>query len=226
MAAAVYEDLLAEARKAAAKIGDEAMAAGRACNVRMSLSSPETADGDLEFVAGAAGQTADLVIVGQPVEGEHRSEANALLTGALFGSGRPVLMLPRRTRPYTVGTRILVAWKPTREASRAVHDALPMLRSAASVRLFTGADESKGRREYLVELDGLSRHLEAHGVTMSEREAGPPPREITVLEEAERWGADLIVMGAYGHSRLQETIFGGVTRDVIRNSQVAVLLSH
>lgn len=226
MAAAVYEDLLSEARKTAKDIGESTLAECRSTDVSLSISMPELARGDLERTAAMLGHSADLLIIGQPAEDDYMSENQAVLTAGLFGSGRPVLMLPRWTKPHAVGKRVLIAWKPTREASRAVHDALPMLRQAEAVRLFTGADESKGRSEYAAEIQRMTHFLKAHRIPLSDQDAGPSPRGVSILEEAERWGADLIVMGAYGHSRLQEVVFGGATRDVIRRSRVAVLLSH
>jgi nucleotide-binding universal stress UspA family protein len=122
---------------------------------------------------------------------------------------------------------IIVAWKDTREARRATWDALPFLCAADSVRVLEMTDEAdpepvRGR------VGDVVRHLERHqvkaqGEVRNQREASAADE---IILAAERDGADLIVAGGYGHARLREWVFGGVTRDLLRHCPTCCLLSH
>ena len=127
-------------------------------------------------------------------------------------------------QPPAWGYRILVAWRDTPEAARALHDALPILRRAHAVRIFScGAGDGA-----LSALDQVAGHLVRHGV----RVAGPSFRDDTIdagaaiLNEAGLFGADLVVMGGYGHSRWREMIFGGATEAILRHSKLPVIFAH
>jgi nucleotide-binding universal stress UspA family protein len=193
----------------------------------LEVHTPEVRMGDVPRLAGALGQTCDVVAVGQPIGEDASRVDDALLEGVIFRSGRPCLMLPRWNEPQAWGKRILIAWKDVREASRAVHDALPLLQRADAVCAFfasQGAEPDGGARQTL---SRLARHLGRYGVrvedpvTQDAAAAGP-----AILKQAETWGADLIVMGGYGHSAFRERMLGGVTRTAIRSSRMPVLLSH
>lgn len=169
---------------------------------------------------------ADLLIAPQP-DGEAREVIlPAIPEGVLLSSGVPVLLFPSGWRPRPVGDSVIIAWKASREATRAVHDAMPLLKGAKQVTVFTFDPETG---EYGREPDLLVDHLREHGVS-ARACAWPDSGELTPVEalfaamDAEE--SDLIVAGAYGHSRLLEGLFGGVSVDLMRNFSLPILMSH
>jgi nucleotide-binding universal stress UspA family protein len=169
------------------------------------------------------GRTADLVVLGQPDPEAGAPNATAVFEGALFSSGRPVLVVPHAGRLAEVGRRPLIAWNGRREAARAVHDALPLLAGAErAVVLTVGAE---GDHDPSAE---ILRHLARHDLPVSA--AHETARDLDVadilLNRAAESGADLLVMGAYGHSRLREFVLGGATRSILRQMTLPVLMAH
>ncbi len=147
-------------------------------------------------------------------------------TGALLmQAGRPVLLLPRGFTSFTL-EHALVAWKDTRETRRAIADALPLLKLSKRVELaqFVTAEQIDAAR---VEIDSVARWLRAHGIEakcITSPSCGEDPTSLNALIEERR--ADLVVAGAYGHSRLREWVLGGVTRDLLLHESHCSLLSH
>jgi nucleotide-binding universal stress UspA family protein len=182
---------------------------------------------DISKLAGSLGQASDLVIVGQPIKEDATRADDALLEGTLFRSGRPCLMFPRWNEPHAWGKRILIAWKDVREAARAVHDAMPLLQRADAVCVVTIQHGSHAERSSERSTKRLLRHLGRLGVKAESRVVlTDEPDGPALLDQAERWPADLLVMGGYGHSQFRELAFGGVTQTAIRRSRIPVLLSH
>ena len=172
----------------------------------------------------------DLAVVGQvapdqPVE----SAPSRLIERLVVDAGRPVLIVPYSGRFENAGKRVLIAWNQSREAARALSDAMPILRHADQVWVLT-IDETGG----LATASGDRRaqngiaHLADHGITAR------PLHDITgevkagdiILSRISDQGADLLVLGAYGHSRMRELVLGGVTRDILQHMTVPVLMSH
>jgi nucleotide-binding universal stress UspA family protein len=172
---------------------------------------------------------ADLTILGQL--DPDRGEAELLRPRpehVTLASGRPVLAVPYAGHFASVGQRVLIGWTATREAARAVSDAMPLLMSAERVTVLT-IDPHEGPRGH-GELPGadISLHLSRHGVKAEvERtvSADLPVGEV-LLSRAADLGVDLLVIGAYGHSRARELLLGGVTRTLLRSMTVPVLMSH
>jgi nucleotide-binding universal stress UspA family protein len=171
----------------------------------------------------------DLTILGQldPDRGDAdlmrpRPEQVAL------ACGRPVLVVPYAGRFATLGRRVLIGWNASREATRAVNDALPLLIAAEAVTVLTiDAREGPDAHGALPGAD-ISLHLARHGVKAEiERtvSAGIPAGEL-MLSRAADLGADLLVIGAYGHSRVRELLLGGATRSILRSMTLPVLMSH
>lgn len=172
---------------------------------------------------------ADLSVLGQPEPGTPTAGITELvLEAALFNSGRPVLMLPYAGRPDAAMGSVLIGWNASKEATRAVNDALPLLRAAREVRVLAiNPRGGVGGQGDLPAAD-IALHLARHGVTATAQhivttEIGESD---VLLNTAADGGADLLVMGAYGHSRLREIVFGGVTRGILARMTVPVLLSH
>jgi nucleotide-binding universal stress UspA family protein len=169
-------------------------------------------------------RAADLIIVGTRHTGGNRQDL--VDPGAiLLRAGRPVLVVPAAAAPPQL-RRVLVAWKDTRECRRALRDALPFLQRAKEV-LILGIDE--GQRETArIHLADVAGYLRRHGVVVTgevwRQTRGPVATELFHLVRDE--AADLIVAGGYGHSRLGEWIFGGVTHELLGSTPVCCMLSH
>jgi nucleotide-binding universal stress UspA family protein len=145
----------------------------------------------------------------------------------IFGSGRPTLILPQnpRSRPFGLGT-VAVAWDFSRAAARAVSDGLPMLERAKKVRVVTILNEKNLDNKHSAE--ELSKNLSRHGidVVLDRVDArGRPIGEVLKAYVASHH-ADLLVMGAYGHSRLREFVLGGATKSLLSKPPVPILFSH
>jgi len=145
-----------------------------------------------------------------------------------LASGRPILVVPYAGHFETIGRRVLIGWNATREATRAVNDAMPLLTAADVVTVLT-IDAREGPDAH-GELPGadISLHLARHGVKATiERtvSAGIPAGDV-LLSRAADLGADLLVIGAYGHSRVRELLLGGATRSILRSMTLPVLMSH
>jgi nucleotide-binding universal stress UspA family protein len=170
---------------------------------------------------------ADLIVVARhPPHAKDDGAAGLDLGALLVQAGRPVLVAPPGMSRLSA-EKIVVAWKDTREARRAVADALPLLQRAESVLLLATCErgsEDAGQKG----AEAVAAWLAAHGVVAAVE--AHALREASVRDElvaaAERTGADLIVAGCYGHSRISEWAFGGVTRDLLRHAPLCCLLSH
>jgi len=169
---------------------------------------------------------ADLVILGQPDPSEPGGEA--LSAQVTLGAGRPVLVVPYVGPQERLGQRVLIAWNAAREAARAVHDALPILKRAKAAFALEIDPESEPERGRPPAGVSLALHLARHGVKVETTQtvAGEISVADAILGTAADLGIDLIVMGAYGHSRLRELILGGVSRQLLRTMTVPVFLSH
>lgn len=169
---------------------------------------------------------ADLIVTGVRDDGLGRDGYRAVDLGSLIlAAGRPVLTATRKHAPLK-GERVLVAWKDTREARRAVADALPFLKSAAEVLVATVEEDDRPHaRESLADVTGF---LSQHGVKARSECLMPADEEYgdTLSTAAFEMGADLIVSGGYGHSRMREWAFGGVTRRLIEASSTNRLFSN
>lgn len=171
----------------------------------------------------------DLVVLGQrDPDDEHGDFAGDVVNALVLQSGRPVLAIPYAGAPTPLGATILVTWNGTRESARAVADAMPMLARAERVFVLTIFDKgdqpvAEGHAE-----QRLATWLRYHGIDAIPRHYHMPDVDIAelILSQTADLGADLIVMGGYSHSPLQERVLGGVTRHVLDTMTVPVLLSH
>ena len=171
---------------------------------------------------------ADLAVIGQADPAAGAAPDAGVLSAAIFESGRPVLVVPYAGSFATVGERVLVGWNAGREATRAVHDALPLLAKANSVTI-TAVNPRVGLGAHGEEPGAdIARHLARHGVMVAVEHTVAPEIGASdiLLNRASELSADLLVVGAYGHSRLREFLLGGVTRSLLREMTVPVLLSH
>ncbi len=167
---------------------------------------------------------ADLVVIGQ----ERRRDLYSALNpaGAILKVGRPTLVVPPKIKSLSA-ERVVIGWKDAREARRAVYDALPLLRKATRVLVVEICEPSE-KHAAQVEVSDVVRYLGRHQVRADSRvlplEEGSGAKQL--IRSAQEEGADLLVAGAYGHSRLGEWVFGGVTRELLATSPICCLFSH
>lgn len=226
----IPEQIMAEQKEAARARAAKAKEAFIAVTDKASLSS------EWRFVEARRvptlelqGRYVDLVVIGQKDDRDPLAIAGSLTEEVILDCGRPVLVIPSAGGPGTVGDHVLVAWNASREAVRAVNDALPLLKQAKTVDLFAinppgGYIAGEGETPTADICQHLARHdvnvnathLEAHDTSVGE----------TLLSRAADKGADLIVMGAYGHSRVREFVLGGATRYLLEHMTVPVLMAH
>ena len=173
-------------------------------------------------------RAADLLVLGRGAEAFRLEPYRALDPGdVLMRAGRPVLVVPPGVSALE-GRRILVAWKDAREARRAVSDAMPLLARAEEVLVAEAVADPEEREPALRRANDVAALLACHGAAARGEALEARGRTLAddLLAAAERHGADLVVAGGYGHARLREWAFGGVTRDLLSRCPVCCLLSH
>lgn len=172
--------------------------------------------------------TSDLVIMGQRnPDRPGPIAARTLVEDVLMASGRPVLVIPYAGEYDSIGANVLVGWSHSREATRALHDALPLMLPKAQVSVLI-AESDPSDADVLPTAD-VGEHLARHGLNASAARTVLADRlsaADALLGYAADNGCDLLVTGAYGHSRTREMILGGVTRDLLRHMTLPVLMSH
>jgi len=177
-------------------------------------------EGDPGTVIAEAARGADLTVVAQEGGGGMDALAPQPIHHIILSAGGPVLMLPRSGLGEFIGKRAVVAWKGSRESARAVKDALPFLVDAEAVTVVAAGEDAAAS------LDTITALLKRHGAPVTAKQIEPGSGAgATLLDAAAAERADLLVMGAYGHSRLREIVLGGATREVLRGARIPVLLS-
>lgn len=152
----------------------------------------------------------------------------AFFTALLLEAGRPVLVVPARFKSDRPAKHVVMAWRPTREATRALHDAMPLLRAAESIDVLEIDPASSERGDGPLPGADIATHLARHGlkVRVVVHKRSGESTAMALLKHAERSGAELLVAGGYGHSRFREWVLGGVTRELLQFTPVPTLFSH
>lgn len=225
------EEVAREQLRRAEASADESGRGFEAIAQREGLASVEVRrlSGDPVSAISTSARYADLLVMGQPdpetVDGPDERD---FPDRAILASGRPTLMIPYAGSFPTVGSHAVVAWNATRESTRAVVDALPLLQRAKKVTIIVGdAKPGAGGHGESPGAD-IALYLARHGLSVDvsqEQTAGIDVGSLLLSRIADL-GADLLVMGAYGHSRLRELVLGGVTRTILTEMTVPVLMSH
>lgn len=187
------------------------------------------AKGNVATVAALHARYADLTICGAPHSNGVYGNLPNLAEELVMQTGGPVLMVPGDLASDDIGNSIVVGWDASREAARAIHDGLDFLTNAARTVVVSAnprSGDTAGTHGEAVGAD-LATLLARHGVKVEARtvKARKSAGEI-LLDAVDSEGADLLVMGAYGHSRVREMVMGGVTRHVLAHPKVPVLMSH
>jgi len=186
-------------------------------------------EGEAADLAAVHGRYADLLIISQAdMNAPNAAAAMDDIQSVIFAAGRPLLLVPYTGKVRTLGKNVFVAWNASREATRAVTDALPLLQRADKVTVMVVRPRSDARAHGEVPGADVAAYLARHGVkvdVMSEEGEGIDVGELMLSRVADL-GSDLIVMGAYTHSRLRQWILGGATRTMLESMTVPVLMSH
>jgi nucleotide-binding universal stress UspA family protein len=209
---------------------DDARGVEQAFRTRLSATAiphewrnPGTGDDPTMRAASTACNTADLVVASQ-YHDSIPAASGYTPDELVLGTGRPVLIVPVAGALLPIGRRVVVAWNGSREAARATFDSLPLLSADAEIRLVS-IDSSRGD----VSIGPMTAALKRRGrapvaASISRSEGRSTPEEI--LKFATDFGADLLVLGCYGHSRLRETVFGGATTRILRDMALPILMAH
>lgn len=170
---------------------------------------------------------ADLLVLSQhnPHAEVPSGVRSDFVANVLIQTGKPGLVLPYAGDESAIGRNVLVAWKPTPESARALAAALPILQRADKVQIISW-DELEDRGKHLVQ--PAVEFLRRHDVIASPLDGGRPDRDLgsLLLSRADDLGADLLVMGCYGHGRAVEWVLGGVTRTVLQSMTLPVFMVH
>lgn len=222
----IYEETRAMAEAQAARLRERLARETTSTEVRM-----------VESVAASAlpqsamhSHYADLVVMTSALDSKgDRLAIHAFFGALLLESGRPVLVVPPGCKATFPPRHAVVAWRPTRESARALHDAMPLLRTCASVDLVEVESGPTGHSDDGQEPGAdIAAHLARHGIKV--RVVVLAQHRDTVaselMEHCAQTGAELLVAGGYGHSRFREWVLGGTTRDFLDSAQLPVLFSH
>lgn len=172
--------------------------------------------------------TVDLVVLGQKDPVKSGSSTREMPERILLSTSRPVVIVPREFGARSVGSYLFMAWDGRRESSRALFDAIPAMLKADSVYLHRINSGYEDKHRIVGITEDLGNTLARHGVKLEVSHSTARTRDIgsELLQTAADKGADLIVMGAYGHSRLHELLLGGTTRQVLKDMKIPVQMSH
>lgn len=187
----------------------------------------QVTQGDIVESLCHASRWCDLLVVERPQLVPDAPTGWGVVSRTVFGASAPVVVVPESAKPGPVATRILVAWNQSREATLAIRGALPLLARAERVLVLEGdlVENPFGLR-YLPRFD-LRAWLARHGIDAEIRPfSGGKERGAALLDAARTEGADLVVMGAWGHSRIAELVLGGTTRHLFQHSDVPLLVAH
>jgi nucleotide-binding universal stress UspA family protein len=208
-------------RAAIARFEQAAKRAGISAESRTIESSISGAADEISRI----GRRFDLIVIGQP-EREKPLPDEVIGESALFESGRPVIFVPFIQKGGMTLDRIMVCWDGSRAATRAIADAMPILKKAKQVEVVIVSDKP-GKKDEIAGAD-LGQHLARHGLKIEVKRIISPDIDVlsTILSYAADSSADMIVMGGYGHSRLREFVLGGATRGMLEAMTVPVLMSH
>lgn len=176
---------------------------------------------------GMRAQYSDLVMLGHPVL-HNGAVSPPVLEGLIFHSPRPLLLVPEGAMPTLAPRNVLVAWDSRKEAARAVHYAVDLLRQADRVSIVMVDPVARRSRSGEEPGADLAAYLARHGAKVVVERLASEGRSIAqvLTQHAADTAADMIVMGAYGHSRLRERLFGGVTRSFLKKCPVPILMAH
>ena len=223
----VFQESIDKAMAAAESLEAAARARLAREDIRWSVESAVAQVGGLTTLIGMRARFSDLVLLTRPYGDDAPPDGEAVTEAALFEGRAPVLISPNRGLPADFGKKVMIAWNQTEEAMTAVRRAMPFLVAAESVEI-TVVDPSPHGPERSDPGGALCQMLTRHGVNASIAVlARTMPTTSEILNHrAIEIGADLVVMGAYGHSRFREAILGGTTRSMLGKTGLPILMAR
>lgn len=227
VAAGVYAEMIAEERTRMRQDWSRLEAEARRLNAGVETRPQEVAPGGVARAAALHARAVDLAVATAPQDGA-TALRDDVIEGALLGGAAPLLVVPPKWTGDGIGRRAVLAWDASREAARAARASLDLMAPQGQVVVAT-VDARIGLDAH-GETPGhdVAAHLARHGLQAEVRNLDGMGRSIadSLLDTARAFGADLLVMGGYRHARIQQTLFGGVTRALLRHSEVPMLLAH
>jgi nucleotide-binding universal stress UspA family protein len=213
-----------EAEAAAKAAAARFEAAARTAAVEVEARCAEASFIGTADVFGRLARRFDLSVVRQ-AEPRKNTPASLIIEAALFETGRPVVIVPYIQKGGVKLDRVMVAWDGSRNAARAVNDAMPLLARAGLVEVVVVAEH--GKDDELAAAD-IAQHLARHGVKVEVKPIVVPDPKVAdvLLSHAADTSADFLVMGGFGHSRLREFVLGGVTRGILEAMTIPTLMAH
>jgi nucleotide-binding universal stress UspA family protein len=182
---------------------------------------------DVRYIIDNARYT-DVVIVPQGYSRYGEDNTQKIDDYLSIHLARPLIITPDLKKVFNLPKRVVIAWNESHEAARAVHDALPFLKYAEQIQIISVAANKKEEKKYMIFDNDLRKHLSHHEINVEVKSLDRSTKGTgkTILEGALEYDADIIVMGAYGHTRLKEVILGGATRYLLRHTTIPLFLSH
>jgi nucleotide-binding universal stress UspA family protein len=222
----IEQQALERARDEARRTEEAVKAAMEGRSIRWSVDSGVAQIGTIQYMVGNHARFSDLVVLPKPYGTDKGAADEAVLEAALFTGNVPVLVLPR-DKTLTKPERVVIAWNQSPEAMGAIRGALPLLQQAEVTNIVI-VDPPRHSPDRSDPGGALSQMLSRHGVKPEVSVvSGTMPRTSDVISRhCSDQNAELLVMGAYGHSRFREALLGGATRDMLENSEIPVLMSH
>jgi nucleotide-binding universal stress UspA family protein len=224
---AIGADLLEQSHREYERQAEEASKAFRSAMDRAGVANEfRIEEGLTSLKTIEHGHYSDLLVLSQANEDDPNDISGGLVDEVVLGVGRPVLVVPYVGMRDTIGKKVLLAWNGSRESVRALHDAMPILQAAEKVVVMS-VNPKESEDQHIAGAD-ISLHLARHDVNTVVNSTVSREIEIgdTLLSRASDEGVDLIVMGAYGHSRFRELVLGGATRHLLQHMTVPVMMSH
>lgn len=182
---------------------------------------------DTQFIVDKS-RYADIVVLPQGYSRYGEGNTQKIDDFLSINLGRPLMIIPDLKKVFNLPKRVVIAWNESHEAARAVHDALPLLTYTENVEIVSVSKNTEQEKSNMIYSDDLRKHLSHHGINATVISLEKTSKSVgdTILQSAIEYDADLIVMGAYGHTRFKEIVLGGATRDLLRHTTIPLLLSH
>ena len=223
----VFADLTQDLLDQGVKAGKRLQARFARLGVPNELRKIEDIPGLVPSLVATEARWADLFVASCPSPSASLRDWDRMIEAVLFEGGHCLYLVPRGVKTRTEIRTVMIGWVDAKEAARAVAEALPLLKLATKTELVSVHEPEKGRLGGAEAMADIAAHLARHGIETTVTIV--PPKDnvgAALLDEAHRISADLIVCGAYGHSRFREWILGGATQDLIHNSDVPLLIAH
>jgi len=220
LVAGQFKEKLENEKKLVRQVYDDCVSV-RAHKCNLIFEKPDTSRNAVSYA-----NSSDIIVCNQRNVGNAVFQTRNQATHLVMATGKPVLIIPYIGMQETLGKNIVVAWDSSREASRALHDSLPLLKRAQQVHIFSAIDDKSMSNKLTA--TNIKTHLEHHDVNVENNPVVIDDISVAemLLSRASDYGADLIVMGAYGHSRLREYTFGGTTKTMFDSMTIPVLMTH